>query len=99
MDDLVYLLLFVGDDILLSASYDDTIKCWAEDAGEWYCAITLSNIHTSTIWSISLSTNGLNMISASADGTLAIWKCFTAMERKTLYPLENSRVVWYVDSL
>ena len=85
-----------GDDILLSASYDDTIKCWAEDAGEWYCAITLSNVHDSTIWSIALSSNGLRMISASADGTLALWNCFSAAERKRLYPRENSRVVWYV---
>jgi len=71
-----------GDEILLSASYDDTIRCWAEDAGDWYCALTLEGIHTSTIWTIALSPGGVRMVSGSADKSLAVWRCYTASEKK-----------------
>ena len=30
-----------GEEVLISASYDDTIKVWAEEGGDWYCAATL----------------------------------------------------------
>jgi WD40 repeat protein len=85
-----------GDEILVSASYDDTIKCWAEDAGDWYCAASLSGIHSSTIWSLALSPGGGRMISGSADGSLAIYKCYTNAEKKTLFPEEekNRNGLW-----
>lgn len=73
-----------GDDILLSASYDDTIKVWAEEDGEWYCALTLTNVHTSTIWSIALSSSGVRMISASADCSIGIWKFYTIGEKRQM---------------
>jgi len=73
-----------GDEILLSASYDDTIKCWAEDAGDWYCALTLSGVHTSTIWSIAVSPGGVRMVSGSGDQSLAIYRCYTASEKNEL---------------
>jgi len=75
-----------GDEILLSCSYDDSIKCWAEDAGDWYCAHTLSTgVHSSTIWTIAVSPGGIKMISGSADQSLAIWKCWTASEKQNHY--------------
>jgi WD40 repeat protein len=79
-----------GDDILLSASYDDTIKVWAEEDGEWYCALTLGHVHTNTIWSIALSSSGVRMISASADYSLGIWKFFTINEKRQLMKENNS---------
>ncbi|KAL7550974.1 hypothetical protein ACHAWF_014182 [Thalassiosira exigua] len=30
-----------GEEVLYSASYDDTLKVWAEECGDWYCAATL----------------------------------------------------------
>jgi WD40 repeat protein len=78
-----------GDEILLSASYDDTIKCWAEDAGEWYCALTLQGVHSSTIWSLAISPGGVRMVSGSDDKSLAIWRCYTASEKKEM-ELENN---------
>ncbi len=78
-----------GDDILLSASYDDTIKVWAEEDGEWYCALTLENVHSSTIWSIALSSSGVRMISASADCSLGIWKFYTINEKRQLMKQSN----------
>lgn len=74
-----------GDEILLSASYDDTIKCWAEDAGDWYCAATLK-AHTSTVWSIAAAPGGVRLVSGSADCSLGVWKCYTATEKKNLFP-------------
>ena len=73
-----------GDEILLSASYDDTIKCWAEDGGDWYCAATLSGAHSSTVWCVAASAGGVRLISSCADGGLAIWRCFTARERRAM---------------
>ena len=74
-----------GDEILLSASYDDTIKCWAEDGGDWYCAATLS-AHSSTIWSVAAAPGGVRLVSGSADRSLGIWKCYTSIEKKELFP-------------
>ena len=73
-----------GEEILLSASYDNTIKCWAEEAGDWYCAATIADVHTSTIWSLALSPSSRRLISASADGSLAIYKCYSSEERKKM---------------
>jgi len=72
--------MYQGDEILISASYDDAIKCWAEDGGDWYCAATLS-AHTSTVWSIASTPGGTRLVSASDDCSLAIWKCYTASEK------------------
>lgn len=74
-----------GDEVLLSASYDDTIKCWAEDGGDWYCAATLS-AHSSTIWSVAAAPGGVRLVSGSADRSLGIWKCYTSIEKKELFP-------------
>eukprot|EP00474_Spongospora_subterranea_P000633 CRZ01091.1 hypothetical protein [Spongospora subterranea] len=60
--------------MLLSSSYDDTIKIWAEDEDEWFCTQTLRG-HTSTVWSIDfLDTEGKRFISCSDDQTLIIWR-------------------------
>lgn len=79
-----------GDEILLSASYDDTVKCWAEDAGDWYCAASYS-AHSSTVWSLAIAPGGGRFISASADGSLAIFKCYTATEKRQFAPSETGR--------
>ena len=38
-------------DLLFSASYDDTIKCWKyeEAVDDWLCAYTIEG-HESTVW-------------------------------------------------
>jgi len=75
-----------GDEILLSVSYDDTIKIWAEDAGDWYCAFSIQDIHKDTIWTVAVAPGGGRVVSASADGSLAIIKSFTPAERKEHFP-------------
>ena len=74
-----------GDEILLTGSYDDSVKVWAEDAGDWYCAATLK-AHSSTIWSVAAAPGGVRIVSGSADCSLAIWKLYTAAEKKQLFP-------------
>ena len=84
-----------GDEIVLSASYDDTIKCWAEDAGDWYCAASISGVHSSTVWSLTMSPSGGRMVSASADGSLAIYKCYSSSEKRILFPDDqSSHALW-----
>jgi WD40 repeat protein len=69
-----------GSEILISASYDETIRIWAEEDGDWYCALSISSIHTSTIWTITVAPSATRFISGSADQSLAIYKCFTPVE-------------------
>lgn len=69
-----------GEDVLLSASYDDTVKCWAEDGGDWYCAATLSQ-HVSTVWDVAVAPGGARLVTASDDRSLAVWRCRTSAEK------------------
>ena len=88
----------------MSASYDKTIKVWAEEAGDWYCAMTLGEdtipqsipsssgggiVHTSTVWCVGFAPGGVRFFSGSDDGAMAIWKLYTATERKKLFPNEQ----------
>lgn len=62
------------EEILASASYDDTIKLYVDDpSDDWYCFATLTG-HTSTVWSISFAPSGNYLASASDDRTVRIWK-------------------------
>lgn len=63
--------------MLLSCSYDDTIKVWAEAPkrkDDWRCVQSLSH-HTSTVWRLSAQKGAAAPIiaSVSADGGLALW--------------------------
>ena len=98
--------------MLISASYDHTIKVWAEEGGDWYCAATLGAnnlilqfmpdatttyqgevpsiaggaVYASTVWSLGLTPGGIRLFSGSEDRSMAIWKMYTAAERKRLFP-------------
>lgn len=62
------------EEILASASYDDSIKLYIDDPSEdWFCFTTLSG-HTSTVWSICFAPSGNYLASASDDSTVRIWK-------------------------
>ncbi|OAY66106.1 Protein CIA1 [Ananas comosus] len=65
-------------DILVSVSYDNSIKVWAEDgdSDDWHCVRTLnesSSGHSSTVWALSFNTTGDRMVTCSDDLTLKIW--------------------------
>ena len=55
-------MLFLADaeyepQILVSCSYDDTVKIWQEDNDDWVCTETLTG-HTSTVWSAAFDATG-----------------------------------------
>lgn len=75
-----------GDEIVVSASYDDSIKIWAEDDGDWYCAMSIQDVHKDTVWSLALAPGGGRLVSACADGSLAIFKSYSPAERKERFP-------------
>lgn len=65
-------------EVLVSCSYDDSIKVWVEDDGEWECAQTLAGPglgHSSTVWGVAFDASGQRMVSCSDDLTLKIWAC------------------------
>lgn len=59
--------------MLISASYDNSIKVWTEEDDDWYATETL-NGHTSTVWSISFNRDGSKMISCSDDKSMILWE-------------------------
>ena len=60
--------------ILVSCSYDDTIKFYKEIDNDWSSYQTL-NLHESIVWSIDFNATGDRLVSCSDDTTIRIWKC------------------------
>ncbi|ODV88517.1 hypothetical protein CANCADRAFT_28621 [Tortispora caseinolytica NRRL Y-17796] len=66
------------EDLLISASYDDTIRVWREDTdGEWSCAATLTS-HKSTVWGVDFEPQtepayAPRFVSCSDDRTVQVW--------------------------
>lgn len=58
--------------MLVSASYDNTIKVWTEEDDDWYATETL-NGHSSTVWSLAFTADGSQLASCSDDGTIIVW--------------------------
>lgn len=64
-----------NEEILASASYDNSIKLYKEDPSDndWISFATL-NSHSSTVWSIAFDKNGDRLASCSDDCTVKIWQ-------------------------
>lgn len=61
------------DDILMSCSYDSTIKLWKDnDDDDWHCIQTL-NGHTSTVWCCDFNRDGKMIVSCGDDNSVRIW--------------------------
>ena len=54
-------------------------------------------VHTSTVWCLGFAPGGVRFFSGSDDGSIAIWKLYTATERKNSFP--NEQVVSSTDGL
>ncbi|PHH65400.1 hypothetical protein CDD81_2504 [Ophiocordyceps australis] len=68
-----------GCDVLASASYDNTVRIWREDAdAEWVCVAVLEG-HEGTVWGIEWEArpraNGgfPRLLTFSADATVRVW--------------------------
>jgi WD40 repeat protein len=75
------------EDVLVSTSYDDTIKIWTEDpdGDDWSCSKTLSKEdggHESTVWCASFEPGGAHrVVTCSDDRTIAVWNAAGARAR------------------
>ena len=72
--DVKFLIWHPRLNVLFSTSYDDTIKIWTEDDGDWYCAKTLIG-HSSTVWGLTMDREGKNILSCSDDLSIFLWQC------------------------
>ncbi|KAK4043611.1 putative cytosolic iron-sulfur protein assembly protein 1 [Parachaetomium inaequale] len=66
-------------EVLASASYDDTVRIWREDAdGEWVCVAVLEG-HGGTVWGLQWEGKERDdgrfprLMTFSADGTIKVW--------------------------
>eukprot|EP01080_Neovahlkampfia_damariscottae_P004252 gene4252-7589_t len=66
-------------EILMSSSYDDSIRTWTEDIDDWYCCSTL-NEHKSTVWSFDFNKSGDYLVSVGDDQNLFISKLFESKD-------------------
>lgn len=70
--------------ILISVSYDDSIKLWTDIGGDWELTDTLRS-HTNTVWDISFGPKSNEFATVSADGTLKIWSSKPVFSRNHSY--------------
>ena len=61
------------EDVLFSASYDDTVRVWEEEDDDWACVATLRG-HTSTVWGLAVGPRDDGLVSCSDDASLIVWK-------------------------
>ena len=62
-------------DLLFSASYDNTVRVWTESASDdsdWICLQELAG-HTSTVWGMGFSPDGVGLATVSDDSTMCLW--------------------------
>lgn len=74
---------YYSAECLASASYDNTVRIWREDAaegpGEWVCVAVLEG-HEGTVWSLQWESKEREdgrfprLMTCSADGTVRVWR-------------------------
>ncbi|KAL2735751.1 putative cytosolic iron-sulfur protein assembly protein Ciao1 isoform X3 [Vespula squamosa] len=82
-----------NEDILASASYDNTVKIYKEDVidSDWTCIHTLTS-HTSTVWSLSFDKTGERIVTVSDDKTVKIWQEYKSENTIGISTINNDSV-------
>lgn len=61
-------------ELLLSCSYDDTMKVWQDDSEDWVCTETIKG-HASTVWDATFEPKkGDLLVSCSEDHSIILWR-------------------------
>ncbi|KAM7080692.1 putative cytosolic iron-sulfur protein assembly protein CIAO1 isoform 2-T2 [Ciconia maguari] len=71
--DVKHVVWHPNQELLASASYDDTVKLYHEEEDDWVCCATLEG-HESTVWSVAFDRSGERLASCSDDKTVRIWR-------------------------
>ncbi|KAG8141201.1 hypothetical protein E2320_006853 [Naja naja] len=71
--DVKHVVWHPNQELLASASYDDTVKLYREEEDDWVCFSTLEG-HESTVWSLAFDQSGERLASCSDDKTVRIWR-------------------------
>lgn len=71
--DVKHVVWHPNQNILVSCSYDDSVKLFHLLDTDWKCFETL-NGHTSTVWSADFSATGKFLVTGSDDKSVRVWK-------------------------
>ncbi|CAF1586487.1 unnamed protein product [Rotaria magnacalcarata] len=80
-------------DVLVSCSYDNTIKMFIEDNDDWSCVCSLDS-HTSTVWSCDFDATGKRLVSCSDDKTVKIWHAYEKNNQEGIRSPNGVYPVW-----
>ncbi|XP_029635497.1 probable cytosolic iron-sulfur protein assembly protein CIAO1 homolog [Octopus sinensis] len=79
-------------DIVVSSSYDDTIKFIKESTDDWQVSVSL-DCHQSTVWMSCFDKTGDRLVSCSDDKTIRIWQCYQS-DNKLGLPTNDDGYAW-----
>ena len=62
----------IQGNLIVSGSWDKTVKVWEYNENEWKCVETLEG-HSSSVTAVAISADGKRIVSGSEDNTAKVW--------------------------
>jgi len=72
--DVKYVVWHPHEDLLVSTSYDDSLRFYRFDGDDWEVVQRIDNAHASTVWSAAFNGDGMMLATVGADRMLKLWK-------------------------